>query len=279
MLTLEKYNFKCKALALCSILFALFFSSCEEVVNVDLETGPPRIVVDAEIIWEKGTAGNEQVIKISRMAPYYSSDTPKVSGAQVRVENRDGIVFTFIESAPGVYVCHDFVPVIDMDYTLHVGVDGQKFTAVEKLTAVTSIDRIEQEFFPDLTGPDLIMIRMYFKDPADKVNYYLTDFKSDFLLFPDYGLSNDEYLNGNEMNINYGDPDLKPGKILEITHRGISKNFHNYMNLILQASNGNPFSAAPGNIRGNLINTNEPDNFALGYFRLCEADHFFYTVK
>jgi hypothetical protein len=279
MLRLKKYNFKSKAITLFSLLFVLLFSSCEEVVNLDLEKGDPKIVIDAEIIWEKGTSGSEQTIKISRMAPYYSADTPKVSGAKVRVENSEGAIFAFNESAPGLYVCTNFAPVINMEYKLFVQVDGQSLTAVEKLIAVPPIDRIEQEFMPDITGPDLIVVSFYYEDPIDQVNYYLTDYISDFLPFPESSTLSDEFVNGNEINEKFADTDLKPGKILDITHRGISKNFYNYMNLILEASSSNPFAATPGNIRGNIINTTDTNNFALGYFRLCEANRISYTVK
>lgn len=213
------------------------------------------------------------------MASYYSADTPKVSGAQVRVENSDGAIFTFNESEPGLYVCTNFVPVINMEYKLFVQVDGQSLTATEKLIAVPPIDRVEQEFMPDITGPDLIVVAFYYKDPIDQANYYLTDYKSDFLLFPEYRATSDEFTNGNEINEKFADTDLKPGKILDVTHRGISKNFFNYMNLIFEASNSNPFAASPGNIRGNVINTTDTNNFALGYFRLCEANRISYTVK
>ncbi len=82
---LKKYTKMNKILALMSLLFVVFFTSCEDVVTLDLETGETRLVVDAEIIWKKGTSGNEQTIKISKTASYYSGSTPKVSGAQVRV--------------------------------------------------------------------------------------------------------------------------------------------------------------------------------------------------
>jgi hypothetical protein len=279
MLRLKKYNLKSKAITLFSLLFVLLFSSCDKVVELDLETGDPKIIIDAEIIWVKGTNGSEQTIKITRMAPYYSADVPKVSGAHVRVENSEGTIFTFNESAPGLYVCTNFVPVINMEYKLFVDVDGQSLTATEKLIAVPTVDKIDQELMPDITGPDLIVVAFYYKDPADQTNYYLTDYKADFLRFPDYTSTSDEFINGNEINEKFGDPDLKPGKTLDITHRGISKNFYSYMNLILEVANSNPFGAAPGNIRGNIINTTDTNNFALGYFRLCEANRFSYTVK
>lgn len=279
MLRLKKYNLKSKAFTLFSLLFVLLFLSCDKVVELDLENGDPKIVIDAEIIWEKGTSGNQQSIKITRMAPYYSPTTPKVSGAQVRVENSDGVVFTFNESEPGLYVCTNFVPAINMEYKLFVTVDGQTLTATEKLIAVPPVERIDQEFMPDISGPDLIVVSFYYKDPADQANYYLTDYKSKLSAFPEYTSTSDEFVNGNEIVEKFSDADLKPGIVLDITHRGVSKNFYNYMNLILEVTNSNPFAATPGNIRGNIINTTNVDNFVLGYFRVCEANKINYVVK
>lgn len=279
MLRLKKYSLKSKTVTLFSLLFVLLFLSCDKVVELDLETGDPKIVIDAEIIWEKGTSGSEQSIKITRMAPYYSPTTPKVSGAQVRVENSNGDIFTFNEVEPGLYKCTNFVPEIDMEYKLLVQVDGQSLTATEKLIGVPKIERIDQEFMADVTGEDLIVVTFYYKDPADQANYYLTDYKTDLLPYPEYTSTSDEFVNGNEINEKFTDTDLKPGKVLDITHRGISKNFYNYMNLILEATNSNPFGAVPGNIRGNIVNTTDANNFVLGYFRVCEANHVVYTVK
>ncbi|WP_163397787.1 DUF4249 domain-containing protein [Flavobacterium fluviatile] len=272
-----KYN---RILTLFSFLFVLFLSSCEDTVTLDLETGETRIVVDAEIIWQKGTAGNQQTIKISKTAPYYNNTTPKVSGAQVRVENTNGDIFAFNETEPGIYVCTDFVPVINMEYTLYVTAEGQNFTAVEKLTSVTPIDKVEQNIVPDFDGEDVIELTFYYQDPENEVNYYLTDYQADFLLFPEYELTDDELFNGNEVSTRYSEEDkIKPGKTVNITHRGISRNFYNYMKLILEIYGGSPFSVPPGNIRGNIVNTTNANNFAFGYFRLCEADKTAYLVK
>lgn len=281
MQRIRKYNFKSKALFFLSLLSVMFFSSCEDVVKLDLETGETKLVVDAEIIWQKGTTGNVQVIKISKTAPYYNNTTPKVSGAQVKVENSNGDVFTFNETEPGSYVCNNFVPVLNMDYTLSVTAEGQSFKATEKLTSVTPIDRVEQEIHKDAVGDESIEIVFYYKDPVDQLNYYLTDYRADFLLYPEYTLTDDEFYNGNEINNRFTNDDdkIQPGKTINITHRGISKNFYNYMNLILEIYGGSPFSIPPGNIRGNIVNTTDPNNFAFGYFRLCEADKIAYLVK
>lgn len=272
-------TFKKKVMAILSLVLVLFFSSCEDVVKLDLETGETRIVVDAEIIWKKGTTGSEQVIKVSKTAPYYNNTTPKVSGAKVKITNSKGDIFIFNEKEPGFYVCTNFVPVINMDYALSVEAEGQSFTATEKLISVTPIDRIEQKLVPDVGGDDLYEIGFFFKDPIDQVNFYLTDYKTDVLIFPTYTLLDDELFNGNEINPRFSDTKLKPGKSVAVINRGVSKNFYNYMSLLLEIYGGSPFSIPPGNIRGNIINTTNANNFAFGYFRLCEADTFTYVVK
>ncbi|WP_343695389.1 DUF4249 domain-containing protein [Flavobacterium sp.] len=269
-----------RALALISLLFAFSFTSCEDVVNLDLETGETKLVIDAEIIWKKGTSGNEQTIKISKTAPYYNNSTPKVSGAQVRVENSNGDVFTFNETETGVYKCTNFVPVIDMEYKLFITAEGQSYTATEKLTSATPINKIEQKIVPDFGGEDVIELTFYYNDPVDQKNFYVTDYQSDFLIYPEYEITDDEFYNGNEISTRYShEDDIKPGSIVKITHRGVSKNFFNYWKLILEASNSNPFSVPPGSIKGNILNTSDSGNYAFGYFRLCEADERSYVVQ
>ncbi|SHG86398.1 protein of unknown function [Flavobacterium defluvii] len=266
-------------MALMSLLFVFSLVSCEDVVNLDLETGETKLVIDAEIIWKKGTTGNEQTIKISKTAPYYSGSTPKVTGAQVRVENSNGDVFTFNETEAGVYKCTNFVPVIDMEYKLFITAEGQSYTAAEKLTSATPINKIEQKTVPDFGGEDVIELTFYYNDPADQKNFYVTDYQSEFLIYPEYEITDDEFFNGNEISTRYSHEDMKTGNTVKITHRGVSKNFFNYWKLILDASSSNPFSIPPGNIRGNIVNTNNADNYAFGYFRLCEADERSYVVQ
>ncbi|PAM94707.1 hypothetical protein B4N84_12090 [Flavobacterium sp. IR1] len=272
-------NFKNKLALVFTIFSVLFLTSCEEVVHLDLEAAPSKLIVDAEILWNKGTSGNEQIIKISKMASYYDTATPKVSGAKVYIENSTGTSFTFTESEPGSYVCTNFVPELNMDYTLYIEAEGKSFTATEKLAPVVPITKIDQKYVTDSDGIDLLELDVYYDDPDDETNYYLTEFRTDFLLFPSYSMTSDEFFNGNEIKTTFSDDDLKSGKNIEIIHRGISKSFLNYMTLIFQASGWNPFAIPPGNIRGNIVNTTDSNDFALGYFRLCEATHASYIMK
>ena len=102
------------------LLIALSFSACEKVIDVELNNAPPRLVIDAFIKWTKGTTGNEQKIKLSTTAPYFSNTIPTVSGATVFItDSNNKFVFTEI-AGTGDYLCTDFTPLLNGNYTLTV---------------------------------------------------------------------------------------------------------------------------------------------------------------
>ena len=46
------------------LLLITLFSSCEKVVDIDLNNAEPKLVIDAIIKWQKGTSGENQTIKL-----------------------------------------------------------------------------------------------------------------------------------------------------------------------------------------------------------------------
>lgn len=262
-----------------ALIVACFtFFSCEDVIQADLDTGEEKLVIDAEILWQKGTDGTLQTIKISRMTAYYNPETPKVSGALVYVENSTGDQFMFSETAPGVYTCTDFVPVLNENYTLQVTVEGQVYKATETLMPVSEISNLEQNDNGGFTA-DEPEVAIFFNDPANIANYYLISFISPTQPYPEYDVTDDDLSDGNTIKSDFSKDKLKPGDTLQITLRGISYQFYNYMNLILDAADSNPFSTPPANIKGNILNQDPSGSPALGYFRLCESDYRSYTLQ
>ena len=53
------------------LFLVLTFSSCEKVIDIGLETGEPRLVIEASINWHAETTGNEQKIKLSTTTGYF----------------------------------------------------------------------------------------------------------------------------------------------------------------------------------------------------------------
>lgn len=265
------------------ICLAAFFTSCEEVVEVDLNTAPPRLVVDASINWVKGTDGSEQTIKLTTTTGYYETTIPVVSGATVFVTNSTGTIFDFIETpGTGEYVCSNFVPVIGETYTLTVISGGQTYTATETLYAVPDILYTEQDNEGGFLNED-IEVRFFFQDEQNVENFYMARFDSPAIPYPDYDVFDDRFNENNEMFGMYSEEDLAPGHVVQFKLYGISQRYYNYMAILINlaegGSGGGPFQTPPSTVRGNLINQTDEGNYALGYFRLSEVDTLDYTVE
>jgi hypothetical protein len=261
-------------------LVAILLSSCEEVVDVDLDTAPPRLVVEASIDWVKGSAGNHQVVKLTTTTGYYSTVIPVVSNATVYITNSASTVFTFTETpGTGMYVCDNFFPLLGETYTLTVINGDQTYTATETMIEAPEITYTTQEDDGGFLGED-IEVRYYYNDFADEDNFYLSRIDAAVIPYPEYDVTSDEFYEGNEMFEFFSDEDLKSGDVLSIKLYGISERYHEYMNVLLAAAGGggNPFQSVPTMATGNLVNQTNESNYALGYFRVCEVSTLEYTV-
>jgi hypothetical protein len=263
------------------LILILLFTSCEDVVNVDLETAAPKLVIDASIDWEKGTTGNVQVIKLSTTSDFYSNTVPRVSGAIVFITNSSNTIFDFIETVPnsGNYVCSNFVPAIDETYTLTVTYQGQTYNSSEKMISVPEITRTEQRNITVGTA-EQIEVEFFFQDNGLEDNNYMFRYIVPSFVTPIFEAFDDRFQQGNEMSNFYSDDELKAGDVINFTLYGISRQNYNYMNILLGITGGvGPFSTPPATLRGNIVNLTNEENFCLGFFRLSEIDRLDYTVQ
>ena len=261
----------------------LLIQSCQKVIDVDLATAPPKLVVEANIAWQKGSSGNRQTIKLSTTTGYFSQTFPTVSGAIVQVTNSNNVVFSFLEQVPnsGLYICTNFLPVLNETYTLSITSGGQTYRATEKLVPVTPITKLEQKNNGGFLGND-IEVKTFFNDPANAQNFYLYNYKYTNQIKPDYYVDRDLFYQGNEFFSRSRNNDLKTGNIVNITHFGISENYYNYLAILLDiagSSGGGPFQSPPATVKGNVVNQTNFDNFPLGFFSLSETDSRSYTIQ
>lgn len=265
------------------IMLSFFFFSCtEKVIDLQLETAAPRLVIDAAIDWAKNTTGNEQKMKLTTTTAYYSTEFPIVSGANVTVTNASNTIFSFTENpGTGEYICTDFLPVIGETYTLTITVKGETYVATETLMNVPDIEPNVEQNNKGGMGGDEVEITYYYQDDASQQNYYLLGIKNPRIAFPEYAAENDENNQGNLTPVYYSNKELQPGDIVNIRLLGISKNYYDYFRKLLAASGADtgPFPTTPGSVRGNIINQTNASNFAYGYFRLSAVDIRDYTIK
>lgn len=276
--------------AIKKIIFAVIiivFASCEDVVDVEVQDGPTRLVVEASLNWEKGTAGSEQTIRLSESTPFFSTGAiTEVTGASVIVTNdTSGDVFVFADLGNGEYLSTTFEPVLAQSYTLRIEHDGEVYNATETMTPVTDITDIfqnQEEGFND----EELEVHIVFTDPEEEGNNYLFKFQREGDLLPGLEVGEDRFLNGNEIDWWYEieeDEDeniepFQPGDVLQIEMYGISRPYYDYIKILVEQLGGTDlFDSTPVAVKGNCINETNPENYAFGYFRLTQVVKASYT--
>lgn len=266
----------------CLLVATFALSSCTEVVNIPLENGAPKLVIEALIDWQKGTTGNIQKIKLTTTADFYTNQIPKVFGANVTVRNSANIIFNFIETPnTGEYVCNNFVPIINETYFLTIISNGKTYTASESLKSVAPILNVTQETV-NFFGGETKTIKALYLDPAATINFYSYRYVVKYEAKPSLYVADDEFFNGNPYFSVAFDDNIVLGDIVNITHYGISREYYEYLKILISVAGsqgGGPFQAPPVTVRGNIINTTNPEDFPLGFFRLSEIDHRDYVVQ
>ncbi|MEY8779735.1 DUF4249 domain-containing protein [Allomuricauda sp. XS_ASV26] len=269
-----------------SLVIFLVLTACEDVVDIDVQEGPTRLVIEASLDWEKGTEGNYQTIKLSTSTPYFDTSFQPAIGATVSVLNvNSGTEVLFVDQNDGNYTTTDFEPVIGDTYALTVNYKNEVFTATEKMTPVPEIKEVFQSRDDGFNDEDL-EVHLVFTDPEAEENYYLFKFLKEGELFPAFEDAKDEFINGNEIDWWYeieedemdGLTPFEPGDTVYISMHGISKSYYEYIKILIEQMGGvGLFSSTPVALKGNCVNQTKPENQPLGYFRLTEVNKVTYT--
>ncbi|WP_106794336.1 DUF4249 family protein [Aquimarina sp. Aq78] len=270
-------------------LFTIIFTSCEDVIDVDVQTAPARLTIEASLDWEKGTTGNNQTIKLSTSTAYFdTTSNTSVTGASVKVTNdSSGVEFVFTDQNNGEYTTTEFVPVLNQSYTLEVIYNGENYSAKETLMPVVDIKEVSQST-EDGFDDEVLEVNLKFDDPKDEDNYYLFRFKEVGDLLAEFEDFDDEFANGNEISWYYEKEEdtetkteeFKPGDVVNIDLYGISEGYYNYIRILIEQSEGlGLFSATPVALKGNCINLDNAKNYANGYFRVTQVSRRTYTFN
>lgn len=262
------------------LLSLLLFMSCTEVIDVDVPNGGARLVVEASINWEKGTSGNNQVVKLSTSTAYFSKEqnVPAI-GAEVSViKDNDGTKFTFTDQNNGSYITTNFIPEIGTSYTLQINYKGQNYEAKETLVGFTKISTVLQE---DAFQDDEYRVRVLFDDMPNEDNFYMGEFTQANLKVPTLRPISDSFIDGNQAFVLYFDEKNISGAKIDIKVLGISEPYYYYIQQLVSqaADSGGPFQSIPAMVTGNCKNINNSDEQVLGYFRLSQFEKTSYTIQ
>ncbi len=255
--------------------------ACEDVVEVDLNESTPKLVIEANIL--KNIAVNDDNvirIRLSKTVPFFNNSVDPVTDAIVTITDQNGVVTPIPSSnEDGLYGISDFAVMPGVAYTLEIIVDGETYTATETLVTGVPLEFVEQDNEGGFSN-DEIELKAFFNDPPNVQNYYLFEGLSSKGNMAD--TFNDEFFDGNEIFGFYSVEDLEAGDEVTFYLHGVNEQFYNFMFTLLQQSSDQsdgPFETQPATVRGNVLNTTNPDNFPLGYFRVSEVSILTYTVE
>ena len=131
--------------------FVLLLSSCEEVIELDLNTADQRFVIEA-ILTDQANGAR---IAISKTKSYASeNEFNGISGAVVEITDELGRVTRITESTKkGIYTNATLKGVPTKIYQLKVVIEGKTFTANSTMPNVVRLDEVFQYELNLFDGP------------------------------------------------------------------------------------------------------------------------------
>jgi Domain of unknown function (DUF4249) len=236
-----------------AILMAITLASCEKVINVDLKSAAPKIVIEGII----NNSDPAKVVISKSIAFSNNSSFPAVTGATVKINDNAGNTYTLSETVAGTYTNALLVGVPGRTYTLAVTAEGKNYTANCTMQPAVTMDTLYQETVT-ITAKS-ILATAEFTDPNGFGNSYhfveTVNGKRNKTIF----VVDDLFQDGGLISYQLFDEDLKlkAGDVVQVEMQCIDRVIFRYLRGMQDLQFNNTVPANPDN---NISNS------ALGYF-------------
>jgi len=273
---------------------SLIWSSCQEVITVELPNQEPKLIVDALIRIDTTISSTLVTVSIRQTSDFFGEISP-VSVDQITMSNLDNpgnnTDQVLDETEPGSGIYQQFFSTEELArdrWFLQINYQGEFYVAESLMQYSVPIDQLTIGDGSLFSG-DVTELLVRYSDIGGREDYYLFDYGND-----DFFASEDVFYDGQQFEFSYFyDEQFNPGDTLTVSIMGIDRDFFNYMNLLREQSEGGfgPFATPAVSVRGNLINAtdinnndnynnvNDPDNYALGYFAIVQEYKGFVVVE
>ncbi|MFN8344305.1 MAG: DUF4249 domain-containing protein [Spirosomataceae bacterium] len=242
------------------ILFVILsMTSCVEVVQLDLRSVEPQIVIDGKIT--DSAIGNE--VKITLTQDFQQkNEFPPITTAEVTVTDvTTGQSETLTQTYSGVYSIQTLKGIPGHHYKMAVNYNGNVYEATSTMPAKVPFDELK---YQEVTRfqTNIRMVAVY-NDPKDQTNYYRwATIGNDGIRSRAYFVRSDAFNNGNriEQVIDSG-IDIHSGDKITIEMQCIDKATYEYFLTLGKQQGQGPNSGSSG--------VNPPATIsggALGYF-------------
>ena len=271
------------------ILISLINIGCEDVIEVQVPSEEPRLIIDALIRVDESDPFVMVTVKVGLTSAFFGevplTDLKTITIINVDMESsfQNPNTIVLLEVEPGVYEAGKNTTFFkEGRLVFQVEHEDQRYLASTYYAPVVPIDTVIQGDGASLEGDQAEVLTTFTDDP-DRDDNYIFDFG-----FGEYFTTDDEFYQGQQVQFPYFyNKILEPGQEVDISILGADKPFYDYMKKLIDQSKTvgfDPFATPAATVRGNIINVTEIDNidyydnvyqtnnFALGYFAVVQTD-------
>lgn len=249
------------------LCIGFLMAGCEEVIQLDLPTENPRLVIEASLKMSPNESITQE-IKLSLSGPFYQEENPIVSEATLKlIDLSNNIIHEFEYDNTNLVYTLQYTPIFGTDYKIRIVYEDEIYeSSIEQLMYSAPIDTILQGNNTLFGRKNEVLIS--FTDNEERDDYYLFDLGMNLFL-----ATKDEFYQGNVFTFSYFYDELIAGDEINIEIMGIDERHFNFMTILIEQTQegGRPFNTTPSTIRGNITNITNPNHYPLGYFRLSET--------
>jgi hypothetical protein len=263
---------------LITFILALFFSSCTENIQLDLNSSNPQIVVEGSV-----PVNRKARISLTKSVNFDDENSfPTVSNAIVTLKDNVGNSETLTEIVPGVYTSNSIIGMVGRTYSLTVNCDNKLLTSSCEIPNAVKFDSLDVEVAErmgfrnnesNLPGT-LYTVKVKFNDPANETNYYRFIEYVNKKTTGNIYVFDDRINNGktNEKNLFNFNRYLVTGDVVTVEMQCITQAVYEYFNSFGNVSMG-PSSSSPANPYTNI------NGSVLGYFSAYTSEYKSFTIK
>ena len=249
------------------LIFISFLISCQKVIELDLNTTAPQLVVEANISDQKGP----YFVRLTQSVDFNAVSIPTVSGAVVEITDlTTGLRERLTDLSNGIYMTSLIPGIPGHAYSLRVRTSGQDYEAESAMPypALSLKLEVKREIDdePSASGDPAYEFRVYYEitDAEQFDNYYRFVIYHKNRELRSRRVFNDQYHNGKIIADDFAlhdSIDFEPGDTVEIELQNIDKNTYDFFRTLREGASGLTFlSASPANPITNISNN------GLGYF-------------
>jgi hypothetical protein len=264
-----------KIILLLLIVYSILVS-CTKVINIDLNSANPNLVVDAEITDQPGP----YTVNLTKTVNFSDNNVfPTVSGATIIITDNAGNSEALTDIGSGNYVTSHLQGVDGRTYSISITSNGRTYSAVSIMSSGVPLDSVIADtsshrgggfgggFGGSTTTNTVVSVSVHavFTDPKGITNYYrLIEYVNRVPNYNNITIISDEGQDGSQITTSVArrDTSIHAGDTINVVLESIDANVYLYYRTLKQVTKSQTGiqTTVPGNPTTNLSNN------ALGFF-------------